>query len=156
VIRGRVPGALISIAVAAAIAGCGGGDDPEVATPGPEAAEQTARDFLLAGVEGDDEKACGILSPQFEQDLQETFPCETMVDVQADLAEKGDAAFDSQPMDPSNVDELQLQTTVSEDGQAASVTGPKGDQTIGMQVLNGEWVVSSLPTAEQFQPPDAG
>jgi len=147
VIRGRVVAALIALAAVVAIAGCGGDDDPEVATPGPNAAEDTAREFLVAGVNGDVDTACGLLSDDLTAELDQTFPCETLVEVQADLAKEGKAEFDSVKIDPSNAEELELQTFVSDDGQSANVTGPAGEQNIALKVLNGDWLITALPAA---------
>ena len=148
-IRGRVLAALIALAAVVAIAGCGGDDDPEVATPAPKAAEDTAREFLVAGVNGDVETACGLLSDDLTAQLEQTIPCETLVEVQADLAKEGKAEFDSVKIDPSNAEELELQTFVSDDGQSANVTGPTGDQNIALEVLNGDWLITGLPAAEE-------
>jgi len=144
VTRGRVLAALIAVTVAV-IAGCGGDDAPEVATPGPKAAEETAREFLVAGVNGDVETACGLLSDDLTAELEQTIPCETLVEVQADLAKEGKAEFDSVKIDTSNAEELELQTFVSDDGESANVTGPTGEQNIALEVLNGDWVITALP-----------
>ncbi len=147
--RGRVLAAFASVVLAAAGAGCGGGDDPDVTGPGPEAAEDTAREFLVAGVDGDADRACGLLTDDLIAELEDTFPCKTLVEVQADLAEQGKAEFDTVKVDSSNVEELELQTFVSEDGLTANVTGPAGEQNIGLEILNGDWVITSLPSYEQ-------
>jgi hypothetical protein len=146
--RGRVLAALASVVLAAG-AGCGGGDDPNVSGPGPESAEDTAREFLVAGVDGDADRACGLLTDELIAELEDTFPCTTLVEVQADLAKQGKAEFDTVKIDSSNVEELDLQTFVSEDGLTANVTGPAGEQNIGLEVLNGDWVIASLPSYEQ-------
>ena len=148
-LRGRVLAALIALAAVAAGAGCGGDDDPEVATPGPKAAEETARDFLVAGVNGDVDTACGLLSDDLTAELDQTLPCETLVEVQADLAKEGKAEFDSVKIDRSNAEELELQTFVSDDGQSANVTRPTGEQNIVLEILNGDWLITGLPAAEE-------
>ena len=145
----RVLAALILAIVAAAIAGCGGDDDPEVSGPGAKEAEDTAREFLVAGVDGDVDAACGLLSDDLTADLKDSIPCETLVEVQADLAKQGKAKFDSVSINTSNVEDLELQASVSGDGQSANVTGPSGAQSIGLAVINGEWVITSLPSYEQ-------
>jgi hypothetical protein len=148
-IRGRVLAALVALAAVVAIAGCGGGDDPEVATPGPKAAEDAARDFLVAGVNGDVDRACGLLSDDLTAELDQSITCETLVEVQADLAKEGEAEFDSVKIDASNAEEIELQTFVSDDGQSANVTGPAGEQNIALEVLNGDWLITGLPAYEE-------
>jgi hypothetical protein len=147
-IRGRVLAALIALAAVVAGAGCGGGDDPQVANPGPKAAEDTVREFLVAGVKGDVDRACPLLSDDLNAELDQSIPCAALVEFQTDLAKQGKTEFDSVKIDPSNVDELELQTVVFDDGQSANVTGPTGEQTFTLKVLDGNWLITSVPAAE--------
>jgi hypothetical protein len=142
--RGRVLAALVLTVGAAAIAGCGGGDDPEVAGPGSDEAEQVARTFLAASLEGDTQRACGQLTEAFRAQMEQSIPCESLVDFQNQQAKKGAAEFDSTRIDASSIEELELQVSVSPDGQTASVTGPTGAQTIGLETVNGKWAISSF------------
>jgi hypothetical protein len=141
--RGRVLAALASVVLAAAGAGCGGGDDPDVSSPGADEAEQTVRDFLSASLEGDGESACALLDDQALAGVEQSFSCEDLIDAVSQRAEQGKTEFDGVPIDASNVDELELQSTVSEDERAASVTGPTGKQTVSLTLLNGEWVITA-------------
>jgi hypothetical protein len=141
--RGRVFAALMPVA-AAMIAGCGGGDDPVVQGPGAKEAEATAREFLLAGVEGDAEKACGLLTSAYRNVMERTIPCENLVDFQSDQAKQGKAEFDDEPIEASSIENLELQASVAEDGQTATVTGAAGTQSISLQLLNGKWAISAF------------
>jgi hypothetical protein len=142
--RGRVLAALVLAVGAAAIGGCGGGDDPEVTGPGADEAEQVARTFLAASLEGDTQRACGQLTEAFRAQMEQSIPCESLVDFQNQQAKEGVAEFDSTRIDASSVEKLELQASVSPDGQTASVTGPTGAQTIGLETVNGMWAISSF------------
>ena len=124
-IRDASVAALIALAAVVAIAGCGGDDDPAGRDPRAEAPRRTtAREFLVAGVNGDVDTACGLLSDDLTAELDQTFPCETLVEIQADLAKEGEAEFDSVKIDPSNAEELELQTFVSDGRPVGQRDGP--------------------------------
>ena len=142
--RRRVLAALTVATAVAALAGCGGDDDPAATGPGADEAVSTVQDFLVAGAEGDEQTACDLLIPEYKALLEDTTPCEDLVAVQAESAEKGNAEFDSEPIDPDDIDALGLQATVAEDGQTATVTGPAGKQQIQLQLLNGEWRIAGV------------
>ena len=148
--RGRVLAALALPTVVAAVAGCGGGDDPEVAGPRGQDAEHTAREFHAASLEGDVRGACGLLTDSYRQQMERSIPCDALVEFQFQQARRDAAEFDGAPIDASSIEELELRATIPDDGgsQTANVTGPNGMQTIGLQLIDGEWAISSLSGPE--------
>lgn len=153
--------ALLALTVAS---GCGGdgGRKPEGTVQRSNAgdskgAESAVRDYLRALVDHDGAKACGKLTPDYQQ---------SVVDQNRDFARKVGAkdcaslvtavtrqaprtTFEGRPLNAKTVDKIPLRTTVRQSGteQNATVTGTQGLQRYELFTANGKWWISEITQA---------
>jgi hypothetical protein len=143
----RGSAAVLIAALVAATAGCGGDDQSGVQpAPGAAGAEQRVKEFIAAELDGDSETACGYISEDLAAALRrQVGTCEQLVAAQATLAEAGQAKFEDVPIAAATVDDLKLDTELGDDDQTATVTGPKGEQSFELEVIDEQWTITALP-----------
>lgn len=153
---------LCLLGLAAALAGCGGGDDngdgggsqPKADRKG---AETAVRDYLRALVAKDGEAACAKLTPDYQRSVLEQnqeFAKKQGVDSCGELIDavtktSRSVTFEGQPLNAKTVDSLKLVVTVRQGGQEqnATVTGAQGLQRYELVTSDGRWLIAEIVNA---------
>ena len=131
----------------------GSGDSRDI-----EGAEATVKEYLGALVEGEGEEACAVLAPGPRRQLASgpgsrqfatTGSCEDFVEAQAAAIANspgGSITYDGARLTESNVDDIELRTSIDLTRGLATVRGPGGREPFGLRYDEDEgWRIVQLP-----------